>query len=133
MAIKIVPLSCPNCGATVDAPVNQDCCFCTYCGAKLAITDDSLRIAIDKNINETKHVIDDAAIAEVNRKTFIAKVLASFTAIVLFGIVALVFLTIRGNANAAEILLMSGALLFCIFFYVLLFACLRIVSRIFKE
>ena len=60
MAIHIVSLKCPECGATLDAQEGRREIFCSYCGAKILIN------------NENEHIyryIDEAAVkrAETER------------------------------------------------------------------
>ncbi len=38
-------LSCPNCGAKLDAEDNLDELFCNYCGYKIVLDDDARRTA----------------------------------------------------------------------------------------
>lgn len=58
--MKVVKLACPVCGANIEA--NEKMLFCSYCGAKLFVDDESTNI----NINFTKH--DEARIRESERK-----------------------------------------------------------------
>ena len=58
--MKIVKLTCPACGANIDA--NEKMTFCSYCGAKLFIDDEATNI----NINYTKR--DEARIKDSERK-----------------------------------------------------------------
>lgn len=48
MAVKLVPMTCPNCKATIEIDTTKDFCFCTYCGTKILVNDDSTRTV---NIN----------------------------------------------------------------------------------
>ena len=63
MAITLVPMVCPQCHATIDAPVDKDSCFCTYCGTKILINNDSV-----KTININQHITDEARIEEAKTK-----------------------------------------------------------------
>lgn len=61
MAIKLVSINCPECGATLNIEENRTQAFCTYCGTKVLIN------------NENEHIfrhIDEAGIkqAEVDRE-----------------------------------------------------------------
>ena len=62
--MKLVELKCPNCGASFQADVDQEVCFCTYCGTKSMID------------NGTIHIIDEAKIreAEANEKVKLAEI-----------------------------------------------------------
>ncbi len=48
--VKMVPLICPKCGASIDVKEGMTSCFCTYCGTKISIGDDS---TVTININHT--------------------------------------------------------------------------------
>lgn len=48
--VKMVPMTCPNCGASIDVKEGTTVCFCTYCGTKIVIGDDN---TITVNINKT--------------------------------------------------------------------------------
>lgn len=63
MAITLVPMVCPQCGAQIDAPVDKDECFCMYCGTKILINNENV-----KTININKHIIDEARIEEAKAK-----------------------------------------------------------------
>ena len=54
MAIQLVALSCPNCGAKLDVPADKRVCFCTYCGTKILVDDGSYTV--------THRTIDDAKV-----------------------------------------------------------------------
>lgn len=56
MAVKLIPVKCPGCGATLNIEENREQAFCTYCGAKVLI----------RNENEDiyRH-IDDAQVKQV--------------------------------------------------------------------
>lgn len=60
MAIKMIPVKCPQCGADLEAEEGRKTLFCQYCGAKVIIQNDNEHIY---------HTIDDAAIkqAETDR------------------------------------------------------------------
>lgn len=103
MAIKLVPLSCPNCGATIDVPVDQDFCFCSYCGTKIAINDDSIKKIII-NTTTVNHTIDEASIAETKRRTIITKALIGLFVLVVLICIILLTLSIIGNENASNML-----------------------------
>lgn len=56
--MKIVKLTCPDCGANIDA--DEKMIFCSYCGAKLFIDNEEMNININKR--------DEASIRENERK-----------------------------------------------------------------
>lgn len=53
MAIKMIPVTCPRCNASIDVDANRDYCFCTYCGTKILMEDDSIK-TINLNYHYTK-------------------------------------------------------------------------------
>lgn len=66
--VKMVPLTCPKCGANLEARSDIKTCFCTYCGAKLLIDDGSKTVTINKNVNINKVTRDDTKIEETRIK-----------------------------------------------------------------
>ena len=58
--VKLVELSCPSCGASIQVGADRKECFCSFCGAKAILDDGSV----------TTHIIDEAKIreAEANEK-----------------------------------------------------------------
>ena len=42
--IKIVPLKCPQCGASIELNTNRETCFCSYCGTQVFFDDGSRTI-----------------------------------------------------------------------------------------
>lgn len=63
--IKIVPLICPNCGAELEVRSDTKTCFCTYCGTKLFIDNNSETVTFNKNINITHRSIDETKIEKM--------------------------------------------------------------------
>ncbi len=110
MAIKLVPLSCPNCGASIDVPVDQDFCYCSYCGTKIAINDDSIK-KIYVNTTTVNRTVDEASIAETKRKTMVTKALIGFFVLIALICIALGILSMLGNADAGMMLLLLVAIL----------------------
>ena len=56
MAIQLVSVQCPNCNANLEIESDRETAFCTYCGAKIIVS------------NENEHVyrhIDEARIREI--------------------------------------------------------------------
>ncbi len=66
--VKMVPLTCPSCGATLEVRNDTKTCFCTYCGTKLLIDDGSKTVTINKNININKVTRDETKIEEIRIK-----------------------------------------------------------------
>ena len=57
MAIQFVTIRCPECGANQQVENNRDSVYCTYCGAKIMISNANeqfLRAIIDKRNNRQK-------------------------------------------------------------------------------
>ena len=103
MAITLVPMTCPQCGATIEVPVAQDECFCTYCGTRILINNDNVKtININKSVTKTKR--DEAKLAEVEHKKLKVKVVAGVAGAILLALMILVILSIVGNTNAFTIL-----------------------------
>lgn len=47
MGTKIITLKCESCGADLELTVNKDFAFCPYCGTKILIKEESIRINRD--------------------------------------------------------------------------------------
>ena len=41
MAIKLIPVKCPECGASLNAEEGRQQIFCQYCGAKIILSNDN--------------------------------------------------------------------------------------------
>ncbi len=54
--MKLINLRCSNCGANLEIDPNRQQVFCTYCGAKLLVDDES--------INITNRIVDEARLKE---------------------------------------------------------------------
>lgn len=54
MAVKLIAMTCPSCGAKLDVPADKKVCFCTYCGTKILVDDGSYTV--------THRTIDDAKV-----------------------------------------------------------------------
>lgn len=65
MAVKLIPMTCPNCKASIEIDGTKDFCFCTYCGTKILVNDDSTRTI---NINHHYTETDEAKIEEIKSK-----------------------------------------------------------------
>lgn len=91
MAITLVPMVCPQCGAQIDVPVEKDECFCMYCGTKILINNDNV-----KNININQHIVDEARIEEAKRKSDLSgRQLVLLTAITLIATIVMMIIMRR--------------------------------------
>ena len=54
--MKLIRLNCSNCGAQLELDADRKQAFCTYCGAKLLLDDESIHI--------TNRIIDEARLKE---------------------------------------------------------------------
>ena len=54
--MRLVKMTCPNCGAELELDSERTQAFCTYCGNKLYIDDESIKI--------TNRIIDEARLKE---------------------------------------------------------------------
>ena len=54
--MRLIKMTCPNCGAELELDAERTQAFCTYCGNKLYIEDDSIKI--------TNRIIDEARLKE---------------------------------------------------------------------
>lgn len=66
--VKTYSLSCPNCGATVEAKEHRSEMFCEYCGTKILLNDDSV-----KTINLKSDTIEAIAKDRAERKEQLRK------------------------------------------------------------
>ena len=64
MAIEMISLSCPNCGANLQVASDRESFFCEYCGQKILVSDSNHQ-------KYTYRKIDDARIREAEAKEFI--------------------------------------------------------------
>ena len=62
--MNLIPLTCPNCGANLKIEEDRDFCFCSYCGSKILLDDNTITIQ--------NRIIDEAKIRRVeqDRKRF---------------------------------------------------------------
>ena len=49
--MKIIPVSCPKCGASFEIDEGRKTCFCQYCGTQIFIDDGTVNAKIEQNIN----------------------------------------------------------------------------------
>lgn len=45
--MKMYQLKCPSCGATIEVELDRKYMFCTYCGSKIYLDDNIIRIEIN--------------------------------------------------------------------------------------
>lgn len=64
--MRTIKLTCQNCGADLD--VEDNIAFCSYCGARLVIDDESKTTTYNYNYNYTHTKRDEARIRENERK-----------------------------------------------------------------
>ena len=63
--MKMYRLECPACGACVEIEPERESCFCSHCGRKIFLEDNTKRVEITKNINYHKTITDEARIRDV--------------------------------------------------------------------
>lgn len=56
--MKVIPMKCPECGATIEVEEGRQKCFCTYCGTQLYL-DDEVKREVHEHIH---HEINEADI-----------------------------------------------------------------------
>ena len=61
MAVEMISLSCPNCGANLQVASDRESFFCEYCGQKIYVSDSNHQ-------KYTYRKIDDARIREAEAK-----------------------------------------------------------------
>ena len=54
--MKLIAFTCSNCGAALETDPEKKMAFCPFCGAKLLIDDESIKI--------TQHIVDEARLKE---------------------------------------------------------------------
>lgn len=62
MPVKLIPLTCPNCGGQLEMPVEAEDFYCQYCGTHIYTDDGSTKLNISANINKTVTIRDEAAL-----------------------------------------------------------------------
>lgn len=111
--LQIQVIECPKCGALLKNTENRKIAYCEYCGAKLAISDDSIQTK-NININQTITYVDQAE-AERNeakkwealsayQKSHTKRVIIAIAAI-LYSIVLLVCFLSNRTGNAVGLIL----------------------------
>ncbi len=120
--VSIIPCKCPNCNAEIHLDANREFGFCSYCGTKLYIHDDTVTTHY-----EIHRIIDDAAImraesknqienrkldqAEKKSKLKIKLAIAYIMACIVLSILAYIFLQYIPGASGTIILLLAMLLI----------------------
>lgn len=78
--VKMIPMICPKCGASLEVKDGTSQCFCTYCGTKILIKDDSVKTI---NINKTEY--DKTKVEMMKLKLGILFILLMFVVMALLG------------------------------------------------
>lgn len=63
--MKVKNIKCPNCNGSLDLDINnREFIFCPYCGTQVFLDDENkeFTININKNINHTKRIVNEAEI-----------------------------------------------------------------------
>ena len=68
--MKIIAYKCPQCGANLEIEQGRKELYCSFCGTKLFIDDETrtMRIENNININKTIRYTNDAEITKENNK-----------------------------------------------------------------
>jgi hypothetical protein len=66
--MKVIPLKCPECGATIQVEEGRQKCFCTYCGTQLYFDDGNKTITYHEIKEHTERTIDEARIKEAENE-----------------------------------------------------------------
>lgn len=53
MPIKLIALTCPRCGGSLEMPVDSETFYCKYCGALIYADDGSTKLQIEANVRGT--------------------------------------------------------------------------------
>ena len=106
MAIKMNSIKCPECNATLPIEEGRSQCFCSYCGAKIIITNENEHIY--RHINEakvkqaeTERLVElkRLELEEKKRKTETRIRILKIVITILLGIVAAVCFAIRETSD----------------------------------
>lgn len=62
--VKMIPMVCPKCGATIDVQEGTKTCYCTYCGTKILVSDDNNK-TYTKNVNVNQTSYDRTEIEKI--------------------------------------------------------------------
>lgn len=66
--VKMIPMTCPKCGASIDVKEGTASCFCTYCGTKILIDDSNT-----KNVNIHQTITNEADIKRAENEVELEK------------------------------------------------------------
>ena len=61
MPIKLIPLTCPSCGAQLEVPADKEDFYCGYCGTRVHADDGTTKISIDQTVT----IRDEAALRRI--------------------------------------------------------------------
>lgn len=78
MAVSLVSVKCPECGATLEVDRNRKECFCTYCGNKMIIDDGSrtfTHVYVDQTKEKELEVLQNKQIMDRKRNMIAAAVI----------------------------------------------------------
>ncbi len=63
--MKMYQLKCPACGGDIEIEKDRNSCFCSYCGTKVYVDDETYKVEITKNVNYHKTYTDEAKIRKI--------------------------------------------------------------------
>ena len=74
--MKIIAYKCPQCGANLEIEQDRKEVYCSFCGTKLFIDDETrtMRIENNININKTIRYTDDAKVIREKNKLEMKKI-----------------------------------------------------------
>ena len=66
--MRMYLLKCPECGAELEVEPERVSCFCSYCGSKVYLDDNTKRVEITKNIKYHKTYTNEAKIKDIESR-----------------------------------------------------------------
>ena len=92
--MKIIAYKCPQCGANLEIEQDRKEVYCSFCGTKLFIDDETrtMRIENNININKTIRYTDDAKVIREKNKLEMKKIEKKSDTILYIGIFVIVVL-----------------------------------------
>lgn len=92
--MKLISLRCPDCNGDIDVKFKgNDFIFCPYCGTQIYVDNEADVKIYTYNISKNVHKEDKAKIAKERRKA-IEEICLTLAIIVMFLVVALIFVLI---------------------------------------
>ena len=88
MAVEVIAIKCPNCGASLEISKDRKDCYCPYCGSTIVVDDGSYTVT-HRIIDDAK-IIKETAKAEALHKRY---GLSTLAVRVILGIVVVLFIT----------------------------------------